>query len=210
MGIGNIETELGISAVEIELAIAIQEPPIWRGVGMVAAWEAQSQLATLVMVALVAMVSGWWAFGIMLGWSLIATVVYYHARKRGLPDLLERRNEVAEAPERSLVGSLVTAVGSGVKVWLVGVQAFVYSRTLGRVFNTPARCWRTRVARSTVLGLGLTLYGVTTCHHLLRRAGYSDGGVLRLSLVGSLLNVSYRVLLGAIVIDAFGHVLRLA
>jgi hypothetical protein len=210
MGIGNIETELGISAVEIELAVAIQEPPVWRGVGMVAAWEAQSQLATMVMVALVAMVSAWWAFGIMLAWSLIATVVYDHARKRGLPDLLERGDEQEEPSRRGFAASLVAAATSAVKVWLVGVQAFVYSRTLGRVFNTPARCWRTRLARSTVLGLGLTLYGVTTCHHLLRRAGYSDGGVLRLSLVGSLLNVSYRVLLGAIIIDAFGHLISLA
>src|SRR6185436_4429392 len=125
MGIGNIETELGISAVEIELAVAIQEPPVWRGVGMVAAWEAQSQLATMVMVALVAMVSAWWAFGIMLAWSLVATVVYYHARKRGLPDLLERRIAPEEAYERGLAVSLVSAAGSAAKVWLVGVQAFV-------------------------------------------------------------------------------------
>ncbi|HWC28863.1 MAG TPA: hypothetical protein VG845_02165, partial [Dehalococcoidia bacterium] len=47
----------------------------------VVGWEVQSQLATLLLVTLVAFVSIWVALGTMLVWALVATVVYCYARE---------------------------------------------------------------------------------------------------------------------------------
>ena len=89
-----------------------------------------------------------------------------------------------------------------VRVWMVGLQAFVYSRTAGRVLLQPARCWRTRLTRIAVLGVGLTLFGVAAAHHMLAKAGLPEDRVLKLSFIGPFLNVPYRILLSAIVVNA--------
>src|SRR5262249_42842023 len=139
--LNDLESELGISPnlEQLDLAVSVQGAQLWRGVGMVAAWELQSQLATMVMVGLVAMVSVWMAFAVMLGWSLVATFVYYHARRYGLPDLLDQRSTEKKARRKqSMTGAVIAAVVSAIKLWLVGLQAFVYSRTFCRVLNYPA------------------------------------------------------------------------
>jgi hypothetical protein len=47
-----------------------------------------------------------------------------------------------------------------------------------------------------VLGLGLTLFGVTTAEHLLMRAGFKGRELVQFALVGAFLNVTYRTLVG--------------
>jgi hypothetical protein len=181
----------------------------WNGVGLVAAWEIQSQLATFALIGLLAVMSVLPALAIMLCWSLVAGVVYCHGRRRGMPDLLEAQanSEPALARRRmTIVGSTLLSV---TKAWLAGVQPFLYSRTACRVLTRPANCWRLRLARQAVLFVGLTLFGVTTAHHMLRKAGYSEGSIVRLSLAGSCLNVPYRILLSAAVLNVFTHFIAL-
>jgi hypothetical protein len=170
-------------------------------VGFVAAWELQSYIATLVLVALVGLLSPWAALVVMLVWSVVAALVYYAARARGLPNPLEHAEEVRARPLQAHGVCAAVAV-SLLKAWLAGAQAFLYSRTVCRALSRPAASRPRRLYRAGVVGLGLTLFGVTAADHILRRAGYSGGSLLRLSLVGPLLNVPYRVLLSALVVEA--------
>ena len=200
----SIEETLGVDSLaanlEREVIDDLKHSVPWRSVGFLGVWEAQSQLSTFVLVALSALLPVWLAFVPMLVWSLLATVVYYHARERGVPDLLDVA-QPAVARERRGLCSLARSLGvSAVKVWLAGVQSVLYARTCCRVLGTPAAGWR-KVARFGVLGVGLTMFGVTTSQHVLRRAGYQGADLLRLGFVGSCLNVPYRVLLSALFID---------
>jgi hypothetical protein len=172
------------------------------GVGFVAAWEVQSQLATLVLVGLVATVPLAPALIVMLGWSFVACAVYCYSRRRGMPDLLEAHAARA-AQEPRHVWALKAAFLTAVKAWLAGLQPFVYSRTVCQVLSMPSQCRRIRLARGVVLFVGLTLFGVTAAHHMLRRAGYSEDRIFKLTLAGSCLNVPYRLLLSATAINLF-------
>jgi hypothetical protein len=175
--------------------------------GFVTLWELQSQLATIVLLALVAFAPIIVTLGVMISWSLLATCVYFHGRQRGLPDLLETTwNRPPLAPGQWCGWAAKTGF-SLVKAWLAGVQPFLYSRTFARILARPANCWRMRLAHGVVLSVALTLFGVTAAHHMLRKAGLPDRRVLQLSYVGSFLNVPYRILLSAIVVNA---VLQLA
>jgi hypothetical protein len=189
-----------VAGLEREVLDRLKHSVPWRSVGFLGAWEAQSQLSTFVLVALSALLPVWLAFVPMLVWSLLATVVYCHARERGVPDLLDAA-QPAKSQERVGLCSLARSMSvSAVKVWLAGVQSVLYARTCCRVLGKPAAGWR-KVARFGVLGVGLTMFGVTTSHHVLRRAGYQGASLLRLGFVGSFLNVPYRVLLSALFID---------
>jgi hypothetical protein len=142
----------------------------------------------------------------MLVWSFLATFAYYRGRNSGVPDLF------AESPS---VGtrrvSRLSRIRGGallvLRVFLAGVQPFIFSRTLCRVLSKPATGWRRRLARVAVLGFGLTLFGVTHSHHMLRKAGYPDDEALRISLLGSLLNVSYRIVLSAVLFHTASELL---
>ena len=176
-------------------------------IGFVTAWEIQSQLATVTLIALVAFLPLWFAVVPMLLWSLVATGLYYASRRRGLPDLFEagRRPKAGRA---SWPAMLFSTLLSAVKAWLAGVQPFIYSRTFCRVLVHPGRSIATRTARMAVLGVGLTLFGVTAAHHMLRKAGLPEDKVLRLSFVGPFLNVPYRLLLSAALINAVQAMIR--
>jgi len=174
-----------------------------HGVGYVAAWEVQSKLASIALVSLVAFASIGAALVAMLIWSLAATRAYYRARELGLPDLFEK-SECGSEPGRVPIwrwfgGALLF----GFKAGIAGFQAFAYSRTFCQILLKPAKCWPTRLARTAVLGAGLTFFGVATSHHMLRKAGYSADEAFRLSCVGSFLNVPYRILLSATVVSTF-------
>jgi hypothetical protein len=56
-----------------------------------------------------------------------------------------------------------------------------------------------------VLAAGATLFGVTTTHHILRKGGFEGQGLLKLSCVGSLLNVSYRTVLSAVFLAGISY-----
>ncbi len=170
-------------------------------------WEVQSYLATAALYGLLVLTSMWLTLPVMLAWSLLATVVFFHGRKRGLPDLL--KDEPLRSEQRwGLLGNLSLYAG---RIWLVGIQAFLYSRTFCRVLDRePTRCRRSRLAQKAVLGVGLTLFGVTATHHMLSRAGYAGGKLLTLGMVGSICNVTYRVLLSAAVVGAVTQVMALA
>lgn len=147
------------------------------------------------LVALVAFVSIWAAMGIMLAWSLVATLAYCQAREHGLPDLV-----TVQRPRTSGGVScfLRHAAGSAVKVWFVGLHNLVFARLAGGVLCDGSTPFAKR-RRFAVLSLGMTLFGVTTAEHLLRRAGLSGKPLLRRSLIGPFLNVPYRIFLSAAV-----------
>jgi hypothetical protein len=162
-------------------------------------WEAQSQLASVTYVGLTAFGSIWLAFPVMLAWSLVATVIYCFARRRGAPDLLTVE---VRGRNKARGFNLGTIAASLAKVWMAGFQAFAFSRVSGRALDLQGtRCIRRRLLRLVLLFVGLTLFGVSTAEHLLRRAGYQGSQLVKLSLLGPFLNVPYRVLLSA----AFTH-----
>ncbi|HLF77933.1 MAG TPA: hypothetical protein VJB57_10635 [Dehalococcoidia bacterium] len=169
------------------------------------AWEAQSQVASVAFVALVAFGSIWLALPVMLSWALIATLVYSTARSKGCPDILERDRP---EPRATTSGRLRRAICSVFKIWCAGFQAFVFTRA-SRVLVRRRRCAWHRLTRFGVLAVGLTLFGVSTTEHLLRNAGYRGSTLLQLSLLGPFLNVPYRTLLSAAVAQAIWGTLRL-
>jgi hypothetical protein len=181
----------------------------FTGAGLVAVWEVQSQLATVALVGLLATVSVVPALVIMLCWSFIACAAYCYTRRNGMPDLLEAHRASSERGTRRRLSLVGTAGMAVVKAWLAGVQPFVYSRTVCRLLSKPVTGWRVRVVRSAVLLVGLTLFGVTTAHHMLRRAGYSERRIFQLSLAGSFLNVPYRIVLSAAVLNLLTNAVRL-
>ena len=161
-------------------------------------WEVQSQLATVTLVSLIAFVSIWAALATMLVWSLVAHLLYHHARDHGLPDLV-----TVEAPRRGSGSSafLRHAAGSAVRVWFVGLHNLVFARVACsglRSGEGVAGCLR----RIAILALGMTLFGVTTTEHLLRRAGFSGRVLLSRGLIGPFLNVPYRIFLSAAAMHA--------
>jgi hypothetical protein len=135
----------------------------------------------------------------MLVWSLVATIVCCNARRRGFPDLLARYDcpTNTRRPEVRLRSSAWFVV----RIWLAGVQAFIFSRTFRRHLTGRRRTSK-RLFRVALLGAGLTLFGVTTAEHLLRRAGYRGDQLMRLCLIGPFLNVPYRAFLSAAVTHA--------
>ena len=166
----------------------------------------QSRLASFTLLAFIAFSSDWLALTVMAVWSLAATLVYFFARAHGAPDLLEIG--MKGSSRRALSSSLIGAFNSLFRIVLVGPLAFAYTRLLN--LKAPGTCNRRRLCHAAVLGAGLTLFGVTTTHHILRRGGYSGGGLLKLSCLGSLLNVSYRTALSALFLAAVSYVISLS
>jgi len=171
-------------------------------VSFLTAWEIQSQVAAVVLIALVALASVWATLGVMIAWSLVATCLYYYGRKRGLPDVLDTQWSIPRAKAGQWREWLRETTFSLLKAWLAGLQPFLYSLTFCRILPRPVNCWRLRVARMAVLAIGLTLFGVTAAHHMLHKAGLPDDKVLKLSFLGPFLNVPYRILLSAIIFNA--------
>jgi hypothetical protein len=202
-----VEPMLGLPDPALDLEIAVEE----RGrlennslveMGFLTVWECQSQLATFAFIFLVAFMPIFVVLAIMLCWSIVATVAYHRARSNGLPDLLATRWGCPDAVGQTRLSWLGLATVSSLKIWFAGLQPFLYSRLLCNVLIRPVNSWPIRAARYSVLGLGFTLFGVTTCRHLLERAGHSNESILRASLLGPLLNVPYRVLVSAAVVNA--------
>ncbi len=166
----------------------------------VVAWEVQSQLATLVLFSLIAFVSIWVALATMLVWSIIAHLIYHHAHERGLPDLFR-----IELPKRGCgrYTFIRHAAGSAARLWLVGLHNLVFARAACRVMRSGGGDGAgSRIRRAGILGLGMTLFGVTTAEHLLRRAGFTGPALLSRGLIGPFLNVPYRIFLSAAVVHA--------
>jgi len=164
----------------------------------VVAWEVQSQIATLVLFSLIAFVSIWAALVTMLAWSLIAHLAYHHAREHGLPDLV-----TVQAPKRDCGPTAFVrhAAGSALRIWFIGLHNLVFARVACSVLR-GGEGFSARARRIGVLGLGMTLFGVTTAEHLLRRAGFTGPALLYRGLIGPVLNVPYRIFLSAAVVHA--------
>jgi hypothetical protein len=175
-----------------QLAVARDLP--WNKAAFVIGWELQSQVATVAFITLVALFSIWLALAVMLTWSIIATVAYCRARERGYPSMLSEN----QAGKGNRIHSRIKgAFFSFFKAWLAGFQAFAFSRVAKYALVLERPCPKRRALQVLVLGVGLTLFGVTTAEHLLRKAGYSGQQLVRLGLVGPFLNVPYRILLSA-------------
>jgi hypothetical protein len=154
----------------------------------------------------VAFANIWLAFGAMFVWSVLATLLFCAARERGYPNLLSEM----KAPERRAGHAAWFAIGSVVRAWFAGINAFLYSRGSRLLLVEKAGCCKARrIARAGVLAVGLTLFGVTSAEHLLRTAGYTGRKLLRMSLIGPFLHVPYRLVVSAAVVavatDALGR-----
>jgi hypothetical protein len=153
-----------------------------------AIWQVQSKLGSLALLALLA-VSPWSALVVSLLWTLAATFVYYTARHRGVPDFLAVSDSSCRAARTGQV------LGG---VWLVGLSAFAFANVLRPLLRSEPLCRRSRITRFGVLGVGLTLFGVTMNQHMLQVAGYRGPKLLAVSLAGAFLNVPYRIFCGAL------------
>jgi hypothetical protein len=166
----------------------------WNKAAFIVFWEGQGHLSSLAYVALVAFASIWIALGAMFVWSVAATLVFCAARERGYPNLLSEMS----LSKRKAGNFASYAFVSVVRAALAGINAFIYARCSGFLLAEKQGCCRARrFARIFAIGLGLTLFGVSTAEHLLRSAGYSGGRLVRMSLLGPVLHVPYRVLLSA-------------
>lgn len=157
-------------------------------------------------MSLIAFVSIWAALATMLVWSLIAHFAYVSARERGLPDLIR-----VQAPKTGHGPStfLRHAAGSAVRVWFVGLHNMVFAHVACSVLRGGNGFTR-RAKRIGILGLGMTLFGVTTTEHLLRRAGFSGSSLKYRGMIGPFLNVPYRIFLGAAVMHGVLHLVNVA
>lgn len=164
----------------------------------VVGWELQSQVSSVVLVGFARFGSVGSAIPVMLLWSLLTTLVFHHARLAGRPDLLERTSWGTRS--RLVHIRLASAGWSAVKAWLAGIQAFIYARIFAFVLRNDGAFWRERLAKFAVLGVGLTIFGVPTAHHLLRKAGYERTALLRLAFLAAFLNVPFRVFASTLVV----------
>ena len=177
----------------------------WNKAAFVALWEGQSHVSSLAYVALVAFTSIWVAFGAMFIWSVAATVFFCAARERGYPNLLTDES----APKRRAGSIAAYAIGSLFRAWLAGINAFIYARCCGALITQKQGCCRMRrLARFGAIAVGLTLFGVTSAEHMLRKAGYSGRNLVRMTLIGPFLHVPYRVLVSAAVVALLTDVLK--
>lgn len=176
-----------IRVVAMTFSPPVSRDALRRG-GFLAGWQLQSKLATFALFALLT-VSVWAALLVTLAWSLAATVVYYTARKRGVPDFL------ASCESKCRVSRTGQVLGG---VWLVGINAFAFANVVRPLLRNKPICRRSRLTRLLVLGTGLTLFGVTINQHMLQVAGYSGARLLSLSVLGAFLNVPYRIFCGAL------------
>jgi hypothetical protein len=170
----------------------------WDNVGMVAAWKTQAELSTLAVFALVATVPIVVAYGVMLCWSLPITLVFFHIRKRGFPDLLEHSKPSLCQKKTKLVG---WGTISAAKVYLAGLQDSGYTQITDRYLERTEKRWG-HIRRWAFLTFGLTYFGAKVANHTLRKAGFEDKLILRLSLLGAILNTCSRVLMAAGIIKA--------
>jgi hypothetical protein len=179
----------------------------WHKAAFILFWEGQSQASTIAYVGLVAFGSIWLALGVMLTWSLLATVFFCAARERGYPNILS----VKALPKREVsANSALHALGAVARAWMAGFHAFVFARASnGFLIQKHGCCRARRFARFGLLGIGLVLFGVSTAEHMLRTAGYQGRRLVQLSLIGPFFNVPYRVLLSAAVVALVTDTLEL-
>jgi hypothetical protein len=144
----------------------------------------------------------------MLTWSLVATLAYCHLRLRGLPDVFDTRWRRPSPRPNSWLPWLSATSASLVKAWLAGVQPYLYAKAVSGFLARPATRWSGRICQAAVLSPALMLFGVTAAHHLLRQAGLPSRRVLPVCCVGSVLNVSYRIVLGGVILGALSGVAR--
>jgi hypothetical protein len=195
------DVDLYIHGPEVEAEVRERIEKGWmHEVGFVAAWKLQSLLATLAFVTFVALIPVSLVLAIMVAWSLLAALFYHKARQMGLPDLFaDSRIASGQTSTTSWTRFAATLLTFG-KACIVGVQPFIYCRTVGCLVR-PADSLPGRMVRSAVLWIGLVLFGVTATHHLLSKAGYSGAMLLNLSYVGTVLNVSYRVVVSVLLVN---------
>ncbi len=166
----------------------------WDKAAFIVFWEGQGHLSSVAYVALVAFTSIWFAFAAMFVWSIGATLVFCAARERGYPNLLSDMS-APKLRAKSLVSYAASSLG---RAALTGFNAFIYARCAGFLLAEKQGCGRfRRFARIGALAMGLTLFGVSTAEYLLRSAGYSGRRLVRMSLIGPVLNVPYRILMSA-------------
>lgn len=178
----------------------------WNVAAFVALWEVQSQIATIAYVGLVAFTSWWVTLGVMLSWSLVATLAFWYARERGYPNILN----AVECP-RSEAGIKVAwrAATSVFSAVVGGVHAFIYTRCTSALLGDKPVAGPRRFLRRLVLLVGMTMFGVTVAEQLLRAAGYEGRKLLHLASIGPFLNVPYRVMLSAVFVAILNSTLGL-
>jgi hypothetical protein len=175
-------------------------PSVLRHGSFLAFWQAQSKLATIALFALLA-VSVWLALAVILVWSIAATLAYYSARQRGVPDFLAVSSSNCRAAR---TGQMLGGM------WLVGLSAFAFANVIRPLLRNGSLCRRSRLTRFVVLLTGLTLFGVTINQHMLQVAGYQGPKMLALSIFGVFLNVPYRIFCGALTLHVLLSLMNLS
>jgi hypothetical protein len=163
-------------------------------------WELQSHFSSVALIAFARFGSVGMTIPIMLIWSVVTTIAFYQARRLGRPDLLERTSWGTKS--RVIHVRFLSTMWSALKAWLAGIQAFIYARLFARLLQNSAIYWHQRAAKFTVLGFGLTVFGVPTAHHLLSKAGYRSRSLLKFALVAVFLNVPFRVLASSFLVQS--------
>src|SRR5262245_31452287 len=115
-------TSSGLASGEAFVVSLRQRLP-WCDALVAAVWQVQSRLAALALIGLVALANVWVALAVMLTWSLLATIAFFHMRRLGLATSLD----MAHKSHRT-VGWATKAYHSAITLSLVGWQAFCYNR----------------------------------------------------------------------------------
>lgn len=149
-----------------------------REVAFVGFWELQSRLATICLVVLWALI-GWQTLPIMIGWALVATIVYEVAIYMGLESL-------GSKPEKAMPNIFVRVLSW----WLAfGFVPLIYTK-----FTAWARDhWNSRAANSSTVAAGLVLFGVIPSRQILIEAGVTRN-LVPISMMGRFANVPFHLL----------------
>jgi len=144
-------------------------------------------------LSLIALAPIWAGLLLMALWSMATTVIYIWTREHGCPDILEIRLKRAES-DPGLSPRAVAA--SAVKVWFAGIHVVAFAKLAHPFVHTRRMRLPGRVLRVVLLAAGMTLFGVSTTEHLLRRAGFRGDRLVRFALIGPLVHIPFAFFAG--------------
>jgi hypothetical protein len=145
---------------------------VWKN-SPVAAWKMQAMMTTPTLIALLATQASWQVYLIMLGWALVATVIYELALRLGVEDFLVTSTK-----------GLAETVNHGIRMGAFGWKAIVV-----RAYHDRG----SRRLRPLVHLLVLVGNGVVVTHYHFYRSGFSPSHVFGLNLLGRATSVLFTV-----------------
>ncbi|HEY4694348.1 MAG TPA: hypothetical protein VIH52_00020 [Candidatus Nanoarchaeia archaeon] len=191
------------AAIRLKDKVPFKDRVPWDHVGPLTLWELQSYVVTGILLVAAVFVSVWFAIVVGALLALVGAPVYNNLRRQDyLPDVLGHKTLKLRSTKGTLIVGWVCGLTLYVlKFLLAGFQATIFTRLVGNIIEKPNVWWK-KIVRWAALSVGLVHFGVSTSHHLLNRAGYSEKKVFRLSVAGSVVNALWRVSSGAAAIKA--------